>query len=393
VKQQKEKDRSVLIVDAGDLFFEKETIPENIRSAAKLKAEFVVEAYNRIGCDALNVGERDLVLGLPFLKELEKRAKFPFVSANLTGKDNALLFKPYLIKRVGQVNVGIFGIMGDTAQIAALVKKHSGGAVLIQDAVEAAANVIRELHGKTDLIVALTHQNVGRDWVVARRVRGIDVIIGGHDKQKVLEPHIADNTRIVQAGEKGQYLGQMEVSVQLDGTKSYHNRLIPLGKGVADDESIKSMLKDYYRKVAALHGAMEQGPEVSLRAASCESCHKREFMHWKASRHAAAYASLVKRERQFDPDCLPCHTTRFEEPQGFSIQSHPRDLIGVQCESCHGLIAEHAGDAKKVSATADCCVKGSALKPARQDCLKCHTAERSPSFEKDYPVYLKKVKH
>ena len=25
---------------------------------------------------------------------------------------------------------------------------------------------------------------------------------------------------------------------------------------------------------------MEQGPEVSLRAASCESCHKREFMHW-----------------------------------------------------------------------------------------------------------------
>lgn len=135
--------------------------------------------------------------------------------------------------------------------------------------------------------------------------------------------------------------------------------------------------------MAALHGPKEQGPEVSLRAASCEPCHKREFMQWKASHHAAAYASLVKREGQFDPDCLPCHTTRFDELQGFSMQPHPRELIGAQCESCHGLIAEHGGDARKVSA----------LKPSREDCLKCHTAERSPVFEKDYPEYLRKVKY
>jgi hypothetical protein len=142
------------------------------------------------------------------------------------------------------------------------------------------------------------------------------VIIGGHDKQKVPEPHVAENTRIVQAGEKGQYLGHMEVSIKPDGSKSYQNRLVPLGKGVSDDEPIKSMVREYYKKVAALHGPKEQGPDVPLRAASCESCHKREYAQWKASRHATAYASLVRRERQFDPDCLPCHTTRFDEPQG-----------------------------------------------------------------------------
>ena len=107
------------------------------------------------------------------------------------------------------------------------------------------------------------------------------------------------------------------------------------------------MVREYYKKVAALHGPKEQGQDVPLRAASCESCHKREYAQWKASHHANAYASLVKRERQFDPDCLPCHTTRFDEPQGFSMQSHERDLIGVQCESCHGLIAEHGRGAGK----------------------------------------------
>jgi 5'-nucleotidase/2',3'-cyclic phosphodiesterase and related esterases len=246
-----------------------------------------------------------------------------------------------------------------------------------------AANVVKELQGKVDLIVALTHQNIGRDWVIARKVRGIDVIISGHDKQKVPVPYIADNTRIVQAGEKGQYLGHMEISVQPDGSKSYRNSLVPLGKAIPDDSEIKSMIRSYYKKLAALYGPKEQGPDVPLRAATCEACHKDEYAQWKASHHATAYTSLAKRERQFDPDCLPCHTTRFNEQQGFSMQSQQRDLIGVQCESCHGLLAEHGVVAGKVSAP----------KPARDQCLKCHTAERSPGFEKDYPAYLKRVKH
>jgi site-specific DNA-cytosine methylase len=76
---------------------------------------------------------------------------------------------------------------------------------------------VQALRGQVDLVIALTHQNVGRDWVIARRVQGIDIIIGGHDKQKVTDPYVADKTRIVQSGEKGQYLGQLEVTIQPDG--------------------------------------------------------------------------------------------------------------------------------------------------------------------------------
>jgi 2',3'-cyclic-nucleotide 2'-phosphodiesterase (5'-nucleotidase family) len=384
VNQLKKQNPFAVIVDSGDLFFEKESIPDNLRQSATLKGQFIIDAYNRIGCDALNVGERDLALGAEFLKVLERKANFPFISANLTDRQNNPLFKPYIIKKIGGRNVGIFGILGDTGQIASRVKQITQGTVILQDVVKSAELMVKELRGQVDLVIALTHQNVGRDWVIARRVQGIDIIIGGHDKQKVTDPYVADKTRIVQSGEKGQYLGQLEVTIQPDGSKSYNNRLIPLGKAVPDDPSVKSMVKEYYRQVAELHRLAGQSvSQASAKADACEACHSFQYGQWKASRHAAAYASLVKRGRQFDPECLECHTTRFEEPDGFTMKSQQAEFVSVQCDSCHGSSVEHIKACKPMEKR----------KTGQEGCVRCHTADRSPAFSKEYLRFLQKTKH
>lgn len=384
MNQLKKQNPFAVIVDSGDLFFEKESIPDNLRQSATLKGQFIIDAYNRIGCDALNVGERDLALGAEFLKVLERKANFPFISANLTDRQNNPLFKPYIIKKIGGRNVGIFGILGDTGQIPSRVKQITQGTVILQDVVKSAELMVKELRGQVDLVIALTHQNVGRDWVIARRVQGIDIIIGGHDKQKVTDPYVADKTRIVQSGEKGQYLGQLEVTIQPDGSKSYNNRLIPLGKAVPDDPSVKSMVKEYYRQVAELHRLAGQSvSQASAKADACEACHSFQYGQWKASRHAAAYASLVKRGRQFDPECLECHTTRFEEPDGFTMKSQQAEFVSVQCDSCHGSSVEHIKARKPMEKR----------KTGQEGCVRCHTADRSPAFSKEYLLFLQKTKH
>lgn len=384
MNQLKKQNPFAVIVDSGDLFFEKESIPDNLRQSATLKGQFIIDAYNRIGCDALNVGERDLALGAEFLKVLERKANFPFISANLTDRQNNPLFKLYIIKKIGGRNVGIFGILGDTGQIASRVKQITQGTVILQDVVKSAELMVKELRGQVDLVIALTHQNVGRDWVIARRVQGIDIIIGGHDKQKVTDPYVADKTRIVQSGEKGQYLGQLEVTIQPDGSKSYNNRLIPLGKAVPDDPSVKSMVKEYYRQVAELHRLAGQSvSQASAKADACEACHSFQYGQWKASRHAAAYASLVKRGRQFDPECLECHTTRFEEPDGFTMKSQQAEFVSVQCDSCHGSSVEHIKARKPMEKR----------KTGQEGCVRCHTADRSPAFSKEYLRFLQKTKH
>jgi len=73
---------------------------------------------------------------------------------------------------------------------------------IIPVAQKAVDNLIKE---QCDLIIGLTHIGVELDRQLARRVAGIDIIIGGYDHQYVHET--CGNTIIVQAGSRGEYLG------------------------------------------------------------------------------------------------------------------------------------------------------------------------------------------
>ncbi len=345
----------------------------------------IAQIYNKIGIDAVNVGELDLVLGIDFLKELEKKQNFPFVSANLVDDKEAPIFKRYVVKKVNGKNVGIFGIIGDTSEMANKVSEITNGKATVQDPLKAAEAIVKELAGKVDYMVALTHQGTNRDWVIARRVAGIDLVVGGHDKQKTKEPFEAEKTLIVQAGEKGQYQGMLQVS--MDGTKTAHNTLLPYGDEIAADPEVKKMISDYNDKVAEIYGGSGEtkpaASDVKLRLTACETCHADQVKKWQTTDHAKAYATLVGKSKQFDPKCLACHTTRFEQPDGFNMKAQQPDLVNVQCESCHGFAKEHLSDMKPVPTA----------KPAIALCIKCHTPDRCPTFEKDQEKVMAKIKH
>jgi Cytochrome c554 and c-prime len=373
----------VVVVDSGDLLVEQDGIPVSVRPSAELKARLVARIYQYIGCDAVNVGERDLGLGVQVLKELEKTFHLPLISANLTNPDNQPLFKRYIIKQVNGKSIGIFGILGDTAEILSAVKRATGGEVVVQDAITSAESVVKELEGKVDFIIALTHEGVGRDWVMARRVPGIDVIVGGHDKQKIAEPRQVGKVRIVQAGEKGQYLGLLKTPLKADARADAKNTLIPLSPSIQDDARVQSMINEYIKQLADLHGSDQETSAAPHRAVFCASCHQRQFRAWEVTSHARAYDSLVKRGRQFDPECLRCHTTRFEEPEGFSVNRQSKEHVAVQCESCHGHVEDHGRNVTQAAHR----------KSGREACITCHSPDRSPAFEKEYGRYLQKVRH
>ncbi len=367
------------------MFSEDEELPESVEKSAKLKAETIAQIYTKIGIDAVNVGELDLVLGVEYLKGLAKKQNFPLISANMVDKKGLPVFKRYVIKNVNGKNVGIFGIIGDTSEMTAKVTEITKGAVTVTDPLKAAEAIVKELKGKVDYMIALTHQGTNRDWVIARRVQGIDLVVGGHDKQKTKDPNEADKTLIVQAGEKNQYQGMLQVA--MDGTKKWTNTLLPMGDDIPSDPKVKQMISDYNDKVAALYGgtgeAKPAAASVTLRLSVCEPCHADQVKAWKTSPHAKAYDTLVKKNKNFDPKCLACHTTRFEQPDGFSMKTQQMELVNLQCESCHGYAKQHLSDGKPIPTP----------KPPVAVCVKCHTADRCPNFEKEFKQLVEKIKH
>ncbi len=375
-----------MLVDAGDLLNEDEVIPENIMESAKIKADYMAKIFHHLGVDAVAIGEKDLALGIPYLKELQKKWDFPFVSANLLDENGSPVFSKYIIKDVAGLKVGVFGLISDAAEMVQAVENITGGTVQIQDALESASAVIAELDGKADYVVALAHQKSTYDWRLARRVEGIDLIVGGQDLLKTEKPKKAGDTLMVQAGEKGQYQGLLEV---IPGEESAAtNTLVPFGESMEDDPEVQAMIAEYNEKIVELYSGSKADVEdtstpVALKASGCAPCHTEAYEQWQTSDHAKAYSTLVERSKQFDPSCLACHTTRFEEPGGFTMTEQQPELRNVQCESCHGDATDHLGQMEPIPVA----------HPPVQDCIQCHTADRCPGFEEDYDTSWQKIAH
>ena len=85
----------------------------------------------------------------------------------------------------------------------------------------------------------------------------------------------------------------------------------------------------------------------------CIECHEEIHTSWTATRHAAAFETLIIEGEQENPACLPCHTLGYGESSGFVDFATTPELANVQCESCHGPGSHHAADADNVGINVD----------------------------------------
>jgi predicted CXXCH cytochrome family protein len=106
-------------------------------------------------------------------------------------------------------------------------------------------------------------------------------------------------------------------------------------------------------------------------AEACGMCHIDLHSDWAGTLHEQAWINLGG-FGQTSPDCLPCHTVGFGEPDGYVDQATTPGLAGVQCENCHGPEAAHASDPTNVAPNID---RSAAL------CGTCHTGAHEPQYD------------
>lgn len=207
VKQMRENQKNVLLLDAGDAI-------QGSNLATLSKGETVISVMNALKYDAMVAGNHEFDYGKERLKELESMAKFPILSANVKYADGKEFLKPYIIKEIDGIKVGIFGLTTPETTYKSHPKNTEG--LKIEDTVATAKKIVAELEGKTDIIIALAHLGIEGDYTstkLAKSVTGIDVIIDGHSHSKV-ENVVENGTMIVQAGEKSNSLGVIQFALK-----------------------------------------------------------------------------------------------------------------------------------------------------------------------------------
>jgi 2',3'-cyclic-nucleotide 2'-phosphodiesterase (5'-nucleotidase family) len=223
VTELRENRKEILVLDAGDLFFKKfsNPIPENEQKRVMEKAHLIIESFNLMDYDALGIGDDDLSLGKEFLMGISKKAKFPFLSSNLIDEESRkLLFKPYLLKEINGLRIGIFSLISPDVFLSPSDPRRKG--LIFQNPIEVAQNMVRELQPKTDLIILLSHLSYPKDVETAQTVPGIHLILGSHTGANLIYPPLIKNTYILQTAPKGMYVARLDLNLY-NNTYSFYN--------------------------------------------------------------------------------------------------------------------------------------------------------------------------
>jgi hypothetical protein len=141
---------------------------------------------------------------------------------------------------------------------------------------------------------------------------------------------------------------------------------------------------------------------------ACQQCHAHAFTIWKASAHSSAYKTLVNAKRpglrQFDGECIVCHTIGFAYKGGFTDAVRTAHLENVGCESCHGpcnLHVRNPTDKKlyplinplKAKAGETPKTREKRLLAIEQTCQKCHDQDNDvhwtfDKWEKKHIIHM-----
>jgi hypothetical protein len=206
-----------------------------------------------------------------------------------------------------------------------------------------------------------------------------------------LQPIAGTPTHHVEIGHKGKYVGVVGVFRKQGGfelkyeivcmdpiwqpkagaTNPIEGYLEDYAKRVKKDDLLAKVVRSPHQTqlnplvIKKYGGARFVGSDV------CASCHTEEAGGWAKTRHAHALDTLVKATRpslrQFDPECVVCHTVGLHNPGGYNdlpasvlddlkqkgatpaavakrLAKHNANLANVGCESCHGPGSAHANN-------------------------------------------------
>ncbi|EJD8967068.1 bifunctional UDP-sugar hydrolase/5'-nucleotidase [Salmonella enterica] len=250
-KEVAQEGGSVLLLSGGDI---NTGVPESDLQ----DAEPDFRGMNLIGYDAMAVGNHEFDNPLTVLRQQEKWAKFPFLSANIYQKSTGeRLFKPWAIFTRQDIKIAVIGLTtDDTAKIG---NPEYFTDIEFRKPAEEAKVVIQELNmnEKPDVIIATTHMghydngdhgsNAPGDVEMARSLPAgsLAMNVGGHSQDPVCmasenkkqvnyvpgtpcAPDKQNGIWIVQAHEWGKYVGRADFEFRNGEMKMVNYQLIPV---------------------------------------------------------------------------------------------------------------------------------------------------------------------
>jgi S-sulfosulfanyl-L-cysteine sulfohydrolase len=246
-----------LLLDGGDLW-------QGTGQANATQGADMVEAANLLGIEAMT-GHWEFTYGEKALRSNLERFKGEFLAQNVFLTEEAAfndakafdaasgrVFKPAIIKELGGHRVAVIGQAFPYVPIAHPKRFTPDWTFGIRDdELQKLVDGLRN-NDKVDAVVLLSHNGMDVDLKLASRVRGIDVILGGHTHDAIPQPIAVTNaggtTLVTNAGSNGKFLGVLDLDLAKGKVSDVRYRLLPVFSELLKPDAAMQALIDKTRE-------------------------------------------------------------------------------------------------------------------------------------------------
>ncbi len=268
-----------LLVDAGDQF-------QGTLFFQYYAGDVQAEMMNKLGYDAMAVGNHEFNNGPEGLASFVEKVNFPVLMSNadISGSNvlSGLIEKSVVVEKNGE-QIGLIGVTPVNND----ELSSPGPNIIFSDpspAIQAEVDALSE-QGVNKIIV-LSHSGYPTDLVIAQNTTGVDLIIGGHSNTLLSNidedaadsyPSMMNGVPIVQAFAYGKYLGEVNIVFDDEGNvTSAVGEPILIDRFVAEDAETKARvaelaapLDEIRNKVVAEAAAPIEGDRSVCRVEEC----------------------------------------------------------------------------------------------------------------------------
>ncbi len=230
-----------LLLDSGDAWY-------GSAIALLTQGRAPVEVMNAIGYDALTL-HWEFNLGKDALLQRIEEAQFAVLVQNLVDTDfEDRVLQPSLVREINGLRVAVVGQAYPLSLLTTEDPNANPGFRMGYRDVELQQEIdrLRQEEG-VSLVVLLSHMGYEQDKVMAARLNGVDVIVGGHTHDILWRPEKVGQTILLQGGSHGKFLGELDLEIQNGQITACRHRLIPVVAGrIEPDPEIAALIDELY---------------------------------------------------------------------------------------------------------------------------------------------------
>jgi hypothetical protein len=278
------------------------------------------------------------------------------------------------------LKVGVTAVVGPTTAEAIKALTRGDKKTRFKNTPAAVTAVLGQMKGKVDLPVLLYQGSVAQATACAQAFPQFPLVLCQSAEDDPPSRPVKVKTRtgeswVITLGRKGRFIGA--VGVYKTGKAENPFRFVYERAEMTEDfatpaaevkgHPIVELMEDYTKelrdkeyltKYGQVRHALQVMPPVrNLRkpgnpeyvgSERCKKCHEHAYDVWKKTPHSHAYQTLVDAKqpgnRQYDPECIVCHTVGFSYQTGYVTEKRTPHLKDVGCESCHGPASLHVAN-------------------------------------------------